>query len=60
MPGSAERLVSIRAQSRPRDLSSVATPSPLARPQYRPRKRGALHHGTLGEGGSEARSMGPL
>jgi hypothetical protein len=58
-------------QGRPRDLSSVATPSTLARPQRRLRKRGtlhewyawrrrkpgALHNPNIGEGGSTRTSL---
>jgi hypothetical protein len=40
----SQRSIMHAAQGRPRDLSSVATPSTLARPQCRPRKRGALHN----------------
>jgi len=45
LPDVAPRFALPPAQSRPRDLSSVATPSTLARPQCRPRKRGTLHGG---------------
>jgi hypothetical protein len=44
-------LCTVDRSSRPRDLSSVDTPSTLVRPQCRPRKRGALHNQDVGEAG---------